>query len=483
MFAPSIPHSISKDLLPRLLSIGPGLSAADHDAWLELDRSTYAAMLLQPIAPREAMAIIVRLLSVTHANRGPISNAQKREEDALIDAALPNIPAPIAIASFEELITRRVNNQRSSTYLRSFVFGSPELETWAVTYRAPLRRLITHALGRRTAATCARLLELPETYQTKTQKAFLEQQVFRFALDPALVREVFLHVFGRWFLPTAPLLRAYLDARKELSRGRGLPFKTLQGIAGTFHKKSPHALLKQLTPNTKLKRETGEALDAADDSLIGLIRRAYRAPVATQPMLTELEAALLAASERLPRWNAHVAVVLDASRSMRGVGHRMYNAMSIAAAIAQLIRLRAQRTELIAVGGRSTPSASMHATMIEPAGPTALAPAIVDACALGADCVVVITDGYENAGAGDTARVAEALAAIEFATPIIQLVPAFTEREKLEGLRLSATWPLVQETGLGDAPFEALWLRLMALASPEKALAMIQARAKKESEP
>src|SRR5262249_22530169 len=161
---------------------------------------------------------------------------------------------------------------------------------------------------------------------------------------------------------------------------------------------------------------------------------------------------------------------------------RMYNAMSIATAIAQLIRMRTAKSELIIAGGRSAPNASIHPMLIEPAGATALAPAIVEACALGADSIVVLTDGYEKAGPGDCAQVAKALEAIELDTPIIQVMPAFTEREKLEGRRLSATWPFVQETGLGDAPFEALWLRLIALASPKAALELIQARAKKEYE-
>jgi len=75
-----------------------------------------------------------------------------------------------------------VNNQRTSGWIRAYIFGAPQLESWAVTHRRALRKLTCHALGNPVTLTCLHKFAQDEKNE-KDEKttAYLRHYVLRYA--------------------------------------------------------------------------------------------------------------------------------------------------------------------------------------------------------------------------------------------------------------------------------------------------------------
>ncbi|TGO02559.1 hypothetical protein PN36_05955 [Candidatus Thiomargarita nelsonii] len=108
-------------------------------------------------------------------------------------------------------------------WIRAYIFGAPQLESWAVSHRRDLRRLVRHALGNPVTLTCLHkfFIENPAPKTT----AYLQRYVLRYGKNAALVRDVFLFLFGKLKQSQFSLLNAYLAARQDIQAGKGLPFK------------------------------------------------------------------------------------------------------------------------------------------------------------------------------------------------------------------------------------------------------------------
>ncbi|WP_141698917.1 hypothetical protein [Candidatus Marithrix sp. Canyon 246] len=152
--------------------------------------------------------------------------------------------------------------------------------------------------------------------------AYLRRYVLRYAEDKALVRDVFLFLFGKLTTSQFPLLNAYLSARKDIEAGKGLPLKVLQGLRGTFHPQVAQHRLRRLAAKEKIKRD----ITSNDDSLIGKIRSYYKSGID----LNIVNQAIDQEAARLPKWNANIYFIVDTSASMQGFGHREYNNLAIA---------------------------------------------------------------------------------------------------------------------------------------------------------
>lgn len=440
-------------LLARALSPRPTLTDAEHDALLAHDRTGYAGLLaVRAVAAETVMQVVLRLLAVTD---GPRDLAR---EDRLIAARLPAIPVDVVIRGLETLVERRVNNQRTAGLIRSYLLGLPSLEGLAVRRRAALRRLLTHALGRRGVATCLAFLATPLEALRPHQVRYVHKALLRYG-PPEIVTDVLRFVFGRLdeVHREASPLAAYLQARYDLKAGEGLPYATLKGIASTYHRGAPKYLVPRLAASQALKRAVGP--DApVDGPVVAAMKRFLAAPdgATWQAALHEVEAE----AKAVPHLPLRLAVVLDASASMEGTGHRRHHAGAVAGAVLELARRTAEAVDVIRVGGRA------HEVGLPQAeGATNLALALVEATRTSADGILVLSDGYENQHAGDAAGVLEALARLGLAKPLVHVMPAFTEREKLDGRRTLGATPVLLETG--ERGFDALWLRLLAELRPE----------------
>jgi hypothetical protein len=428
-------------LITRLLNNDLPLSDAEHDAFLVADRKLYAALLrLSNLSPDTLMAIIQRLLAVTDV---PTAGISKAEENNLILQCLPYLPVSSVLQGFLNLVKRRVNNQRTSGWIRSYIFGSPQLENWAVNYRRDLRRLIRHALGQQVTLTCLHKFAQNDT-------AYLRRYVLRYAEDQALVRDVFLFLFGKLTSSQFPLLNAYLSARKDIEAGKGLPLKVLQGLRGTFHPQVSLRSLRRLAAKDKIKRD----IISNDESLIGKIRSYYKSGID----LNSVNQAIDQQVARLPNWNSNIYFIVDTSASMQGFGHREYNNLAIAVGLLKVFqKLTNQPTD------NEFPKAS---------GTTCLAPALIEAAKQSPDLIVLISDGYENVEQGDAAMVLKGLKQLGIKIPMFHIIPAFTEREKIADRLPLPECPYVLETG--QHGFLSTWLRIRTLIEPESLSSLLR---------
>ena len=262
------------------------------------------------------------------------------------------------------------------------------------------------------------------------------------------------------------MLNAYLAARKNIEAGKGLPLKVLQGIKGSFHPKLVKRRLRYLAHRDKIKREVSEEVEQADESLVGWIRRYYRSADAT--VMTQLNAALDKEAARIPQWDAFVYFILDASASMRGFGHRQYNNMAIAMGILKVFQKRIRQTQVAWIG--ATPSEDKD--FPQPLGTTGIAPALLEAVKQQPDVIILISDGYENVEQGDTALMLTGIQQLGIQIPSLHVIPAFTERDRIEERQLLPGCPTFLETG--QRGFLSTWLRIHAHLQPTEISSLLR---------
>ena len=127
------------------------------------------------------------------------------------------------------------------------------------------------------------------------------------------------------------------------------------------------------------------------------------------------------AADRLPVRFDRVGILLDASASMQGHQTQAYRPMAIALALRDTMAKTATEAVIVTSDGRDAPVASL----VEPVGHTSMAAALIKLIKADVDVVFVLTDGYENAPAGQFADVVNALDRMGVDVPIHQFSPVF----------------------------------------------------------
>ncbi|WP_299461638.1 vWA domain-containing protein [uncultured Microscilla sp.] len=445
------------------------LSENSHNTLLEHNRMLYASLLNLPgLSVEDSMQIIQRLLAVTEQGGKPVSLDAKKTEDRLMSEVLPFLEAAKVLEGFGKLVKLKVNNQRTASWIKNYILGSPDLEQWAVSHRALLAKLLGHALGKQVAQTCVHFMLLGKTKRNDRQNAYLDKYIYRCVGNntPALVKEVYLFLFGKLRETSHEKLNAYLQSRKKLENGKGLPYKVLRGLAATFHPKTEASQVKRLAGKNKVKREYivgGELVEANSTNLVDRIRKQYiegrQDEWVTQKILAE--------ASKIPHWDAKVALVLDASYSMLGFGARMYNNLSIATALTQVLEKRTSELTIVQVGNQQTTD------FPQAQGVTTLAEGILEAMEHQPDVVLVISDGYENVEQGDAEMVLRGLKNLGVETPFVHILPAFTVREAYEHRQaLGKDTPLILETG--EKGLMPTWLNIQFALQPDRIADVLQ---------
>lgn len=454
--------------LARALTPQLHLSDHDHDALLENDRATYTALLASnATSTTTAVGILARLLAVTDGPRDLV------RENRLIAQALADLPVADVIAGFSELARKKINNQRTSGVIRSYLFGAPDLEKIVVHHRRAVRRILTHAMGRGVSAAIARIAATPPSERTESENRSLAKHVTRYAKAAEIAVPCVAFVFGHDVTPPTkdgPIAK-YQGAKTNLEKGAGLPYATLRGIASTYHKNAPRHVVPRLAVSARVKRHIDEAAELSDTSLVGVLKRLYKTREIA--LFDEVEQALQTAIAPLPRLDLNVAMIVDASASMRGVGHREFSALAIAEAIRLVIEKRTIASRVTWIGARPEPNG-----LVTPSGATELAPAMVAAAVESPDAVLVISDGYENVESGDAKRTLDALRGLGVDVPFVHVLPAFTVREHVEDRQPLGADNTILETG--ENGFVPLVLRLAARVAPQALPSILEALVEKE---
>ncbi|MEV6770005.1 vWA domain-containing protein [Nocardia sp. NPDC051030] len=288
---------------------------------------------------------------------------------ALLFGLTPNVVVTVLLA----LRRMRVNHKHTTRAILGFVLDHPDAELLIAARRPSLVDCFEHALGKATARGCVRRIA-----EGDVDSPELRRMLLRFSVNPAAAVERVRQLYapGTYGVPVLTEPVAPLEPVRERE-----PIVTVSNrgdIAATL-----------------VRIYRGGSASELSSALVGYVADATR---------------------DLPRLAGTVAVVLDASESMRGYGEREWALLSQAEALRLVLARVCTGLAVVEVGAAQQ-------------GPTDLATGLLDALDAAPDLVVLVTDGYENRMPGDLARMVETLPHIGIKTPIVLCQIKFTGRD------------------------------------------------------
>ena len=304
----------------------------------------------------------------------------RREEGALIAAALRALPPQRAFRVLELLRERRINNRRARAIAREYLEGRPDPSFDAVKYRAKLRAVVAHG-------------------------------------HLKLAGELNSFLFHGWNkrVYTTPLLEKFRQAHYDQTALFELPFTVAEGLAAK-HGIPRDVFLERIEPRLtaaeRLRllgaaaREGGTiAIDLGRTPLTKLALYVLSLkPEARRERREELHAALEQATARTLRRASvplgRVAAVLDNSYSASGSTEKRRRPLGVALAAHYLLSASAREY-------RAFWTTPIEDPLLQNArGQTDLATPLLESLAWAPDLVVVVSDGYDNEPPNAVAEVA-----------------------------------------------------------------------------
>ncbi len=300
-----------------------------------------------------------------------LSPEQRREEGALIAAALRNLPANRALKLLGELRTRRINNRRARAIARDYLNQRRDPAFDAVKYRGHVKRIASHAHLR------------------------LHPDLARFLFEGLRKTEPF----------SLPLLESFRRAQYADEAVFELPYTIAEGVAarrGIPRERFLRDIAPRMTAGERMRllgtaeREEVElSVDLERAPLTKLCLYLLSLPAAERRERSEeLHRALQGSAERtLARARTRlgrVAAVLDRSFSSSGTEARRRRPLGVALGVSALLRAMSQ--EYRAFWTLPTDDE----LQVYARGQTDLATPLLDALDWGPDLVVLVSDGFEN---------------------------------------------------------------------------------------
>jgi hypothetical protein len=398
---------------------GPRWDDADrHQAAWERDPELYA---LSAVADRVQPAQRARVLfQVLDRSWVGLSEQTRRTLERVAAWLAAFLPADDVVAVFLAVRRSRANHKHASRLILRWLLNHPALEELAARRRPALVDCLEHALGRNVARAAAKLLEC------NPASPYL-RRLLRFADDVERVSPVVRFLFRLDVLPAVPA---------------GCPALGEVGVL-------------RPTESAVERLRTVTATNRGD--VAATLVHVYRGG-ATEELRQALDRYAADAAAGLPHYDGTVALVLDASASTQGYGEREFACISQSQALRLVLARCCPKLRVYTVGGAGDPP--------RPEGATDLAGALLDALEGKPDLVAIVSDGYENDGAGDLARVVATLPAIGVRTPVVFCHSKFTAKDDLALRRPAPALP--EEEFWHEEDFaEVLW-SLFARASGER---------------
>lgn len=329
-------------------------------------RRLYARTLAAGINHFNQGQIILNLLA-TGKHTPP---EDRREEGALIAAALRSLPPQRAFRVLEVLRERRINNRRARAIAREYLEGRKDPSFDAVKYRAKLRATVAHG----------------------HLKLAGELNAFLF------------HGWRKRVFQT-PLLETFRQAHYNQEAVFALPYTVAEGLAAK-HGIPRDVFLERIEPRltsgerlrlqgAAARQEGAIAIDLGRAPLTRLaLYLLSLKPETRQERHAELHGALEQAAARTLRRGTvplgRVAAVLDNSYSASGSTEKRRRPLGVALAAHYLLSSMAREYRAFWTMPPETP------LLVEARGQTDLTTPLLDALDWGAELVVVVSDGYDN---------------------------------------------------------------------------------------
>ncbi|GAA6620282.1 hypothetical protein [Scytonema sp. NUACC26] len=392
-----------------------------HDYILGNYRLLYARTLASGINHFNQVQIILKLL----ATGRDIKKEYRKEEGALIAAALKQLPPQRAWGVLQQLRKQRINNRRSRAIAREYVQQRRDISFDAVKYRSKVRAIVSHA-------------------------------------HLKLQGELSNFLFNNWKQKVyeTELFEKFRQAHYSAEAVYDLPFTIAEGLAAK-HKIPRDVFLsriqERMTLTEKLRfqnaaERTNEVEINLDLGRLPLTRLALyilSLPIETrqqewQTLERSLEQSARLALKKAPLKLGRVAAVLDCSYSSSGSSEKRRRPLGVALATHYLLKAASQKYQAFWT------APIKDALLVHPCGQTDLASPLLDALEWGADLVIIVSDGCENdppCGAAEILRVYRTRIDSMQKTSIVHCNPVFNSEDY--SLRsLSSSIPTV---GLRDA--------------------------------
>lgn len=399
-----------------------------HQNLFEKERGIYGLAMLLPGVTDYSIQLGITNLLGKGLNQGSILNA--KQEQILIKHLATQLPAPRMLKLFIRFRQLRRNNARTRKLILGSILNSKRIELWSVRYRRKMATALTHAWGLRTTGILFSILK-KETISDK-EVMILDRHIFSFVKNKKLVNRVaecIGFVLGNEKKLNLPLLSAYVEAKTNLNKGVKLPYEVLEGIRSVYHKDTPNEAVLDLTKNNLTKGQK-----------IGFQRKAEteKVEVAFNPMhydavklyiyafergLSEnIQHALQLKAEktaaRLPIQFGNVAILVDNSASMQGVGEQALRPMAVALATKDALVAASESAKVSFMNSvQSTQDLPM------PYGDTSMAMQVLNMLKSGVDTLFIISDGYENSPSGRVDEIIRLARKIGVNTPVFQVTP------------------------------------------------------------
>ncbi|GAA3936812.1 hypothetical protein GCM10023085_17780 [Actinomadura viridis] len=349
-----------------------------HRAAYTDDPEGYALLGLAPgVQPWQRARVLLQLLAASQAGLDDPTRHTLARTARVLTLALPPACVITVLLSLRRL---RANHKHTTRTALRFVLEHPQADQLIAARRPALLDCFEHALGKATARGCARRIA-----DGDTGSDYLQRRLLRFLTAPqaALSRVTALYGTGTRQQGTA------------VEHGPALTIDTVRE-----------------RPRTVTATNRGD--------IAATLVHLYRGGPA-EDLYVALGDQIGAAAAAFPRFEGTLALVVDASASMRGHGDREWALLSQAAALRMVLSEVCARLEVIEVGGEER----------APRGATDLAMGVLDALGTGPDLVAVVSDGYENLFPGDLARVVATLPRAGVTTPVVFCHALFTGSDDL----------------------------------------------------
>ncbi|MEU9016786.1 hypothetical protein [Actinomadura sp. NPDC048394] len=353
----------------------------------------YALLALAPgTLPWQRARVLLQTLAASQAGLDDATRDTLARLARVLTLALPPAHVITVLLALRRL---RANHKHTTRTVLRFVLEHPDADALIAARRPALLDCFEHALGKTAARGCARRID-----DGDTGSDYLRRRLLRFLAVPA----------------AAP---ARVQALYAAAAPAPAHTATGAGAAAGAGAARPLPDEPALTLDTARRQPSTVTATNRGDIAATLVHL-YRGGPA-EDLYAALGRYVDDAARAFPRFAGTVALVLDASASMRGYGEREWAVLSQAAALRMLLSRVCDRLEVVEVGGDER----------APRGATDLATGVLDALAAGPDLVAVVSDGYENRFPGDLARVTATLPRAGVTTPVVFCHALFTAADDL----------------------------------------------------
>nr|BFE37882.1 hypothetical protein GCM10010200_101330 [Actinomadura rugatobispora] len=404
-----------------------------HRAAYTDDPEGYALLGLAPgVGSWQRARVLLQILAASQAGLDDATRATLAKTARVLTLALPPAHVITVLLALRRL---RANHKHTTRAALRFVLEHPHADALIAARRPALLDCFEHALGKATARGCARRIA-----EGDTGSDYLQRRLLRFLTAP------------RAALPRVGALYQAAAAGLAATRGIHGPHEP-HGPHGAHDRYDPHQPPLAIDavrerPQTVTPTNRGDIAATlvhlyrggpAEDLYIDAVRERPQTVTPTnrgdiaatlvhlyrggpaEDLYVALGGQIGAVAATFPRFEGTLALVLDASASMRGHGDREWAILSQAAALRMVLSQVCARLEVVEVGGDER----------TPRGATDLAMGVLDALSTGPDLVAVVSDGYENLFPGDLARVVATLPRAGITTPVVFCHALFTGSDDL----------------------------------------------------